>query len=1017
MSDPALRAALFRFVDVRPACATPADVTRHLHELLAEADDSRLAGRAAGHHRPQARHPPGRRDRRPPASSRWPSASSSAPTPRTRCRTITGLWKNGVDATVDLLGEATVSEAEADRYMQRCEDALARRSAGAPAKQPGRDVNLSVKVSALTPLLRPEAPERGIEGARPRLRHLLRVARDVGAHLHVDMESFDTREAITRLTLDLLSEPEFAQRPVRRHRPAGLPRRVARVPRRADRLGARPRRAQHPFTIRLVKGAYWDHEVVQAAQNGWTPPVFTDRRECDRNFEKLTKRPDRQRRPDPRRDRVPQPALDRRRRGLRRRPPGRQRGARVPDPARPRRRHPGRDRRHRPPRALLLPGRRPRRGHGLPRAPPAREHRQRLLPRRRTPAARRPPSSWRPHDHVPQRTAARAAPRGRPPRGAGRARRARRQAPARGPDADRRGRRAPAAGSPPSTRRSPTRIVAHAHEATAAARQGRDRQRRARPGRLVARARRRARRRALPRRRHPAHAPPRARRAGRPRGGQAVGRGRRRRLRGDRLPRVLRRRARSRWARAARCCSCRASATRCATSPRGVTGVIAPWNFPLAIAAGMVSAALATGNAVVLKPAEQAPACAKAVVDALHAGGVPLDALHLLPGGDEAGKALVADPRIHTIAFTGSCAVGLQILERAAKVVPGQRHLKRVIAEMGGKNAVIVDSDADLDDVVPALLKSAFALRRPEVLRRLPRARARRDRRRAGRAPGRRRHDAAGRPGRRLRHRRPAGDRRRRPAADRALHRERHAAGPGRRRRDDGFYVAPTIFAGLPAGLPGHPGGDLRPGAVAGDRRRASSTPATSSTQSPFALTGGLFSPQPAHDRVRERAHAGRQPLRQPRDHRRDGRPPAVRRRQACRAPARRPAARTTCCSSSRPARSPRTPCATASSSKSRCGRRRRRRSRHVGRGRGDEEADDFRDLLGLRGAVHRGGLAEGADELRARRRGCVDASPAASASRRTSSASARSAAMNVPPVAAATSAPRLASRPWMTTS
>ena len=142
--------------------------------------------------------------------------------------------------------------------------------------------------------------------------------------------------------------------------------------------------------------------------------------------------------------------------------------------------------------------------------------------------------------------------------------------------------------------------------------------------------------------------------------------------------------------------------------PRGVTGVIAPWNFPLAIAAGMASAALATGNAVVLKPAEQAPACAKAVVDALHAGGVPLDALDLLPGGDEAGKALVADPRIHTIAFTGSCAVGLQILERAAKVVAGQRHIKRVIAEMGGKNAVIVDSDADLDDVVPALLKSAF---------------------------------------------------------------------------------------------------------------------------------------------------------------------------------------------------------------------------------------------------------------------------------------------------------------------
>jgi RHH-type proline utilization regulon transcriptional repressor/proline dehydrogenase/delta 1-pyrroline-5-carboxylate dehydrogenase len=142
--------------------------------------------------------------------------------------------------------------------------------------------------------------------------------------------------------------------------------------------------------------------------------------------------------------------------------------------------------------------------------------------------------------------------------------------------------------------------------------------------------------------------------------------------------------------------------------PRGVTGVIAPWNFPLAIACGMTSAALATGNAVVLKPAEQTPACAKAVVDALHAAGVPHDALSLLPGGDEPGKALVADPRIHTIVFTGSCAAGLSILERAAKVEPGQHHIKKVVAEMGGKNVIIVDADADLDDVVPALLSSAF---------------------------------------------------------------------------------------------------------------------------------------------------------------------------------------------------------------------------------------------------------------------------------------------------------------------
>jgi RHH-type proline utilization regulon transcriptional repressor/proline dehydrogenase/delta 1-pyrroline-5-carboxylate dehydrogenase len=303
MSDPVLRAALFRFVDVRPACATPADLTRHLHELLVEAQAD------SGHARRAASIAGRKLATRPVAAiaatgvkqmaQRFivgADATDSLPT-------ITALWKNGVDATVDLLGEATVTEAEADRYASRCEDAL-RTLAAAAAKYPSSDdvprVNLSVKVSALTPLLRPEAPERGIEGARPRLRHLLRVARDVGAHLHVDMESFDTREAITRLTLDLLGEPEFAPGPS-----AGIVLQAYLVdspayleelldwarehPRGYAPGGCRPPDPRPSFTIRLVKGAYWDHEVVQAAQHGWTPPVFTDRRACDRNFEALSK--------------------------------------------------------------------------------------------------------------------------------------------------------------------------------------------------------------------------------------------------------------------------------------------------------------------------------------------------------------------------------------------------------------------------------------------------------------------------------------------------------------------------------------------------------------------------------------------------------------------------------------------------------------------------------------------------------------------------------------------------------
>jgi RHH-type proline utilization regulon transcriptional repressor/proline dehydrogenase/delta 1-pyrroline-5-carboxylate dehydrogenase len=142
---------------------------------------------------------------------------------------------------------------------------------------------------------------------------------------------------------------------------------------------------------------------------------------------------------------------------------------------------------------------------------------------------------------------------------------------------------------------------------------------------------------------------------------------------------------------------------------RGVCAVIAPWNFPLAIPTGMLSAALVTGNACVLKPAEQSPGCGAMVAEALLAGGIPAGALALLTGAGEAGAALVRDPRVQTIAFTGSSAVGNEILREASQIRPGQTTLKRVVAELGGKNCVIVDSDADLDDTVRAVMRSAFA--------------------------------------------------------------------------------------------------------------------------------------------------------------------------------------------------------------------------------------------------------------------------------------------------------------------
>jgi RHH-type transcriptional regulator, proline utilization regulon repressor / proline dehydrogenase / delta 1-pyrroline-5-carboxylate dehydrogenase len=142
--------------------------------------------------------------------------------------------------------------------------------------------------------------------------------------------------------------------------------------------------------------------------------------------------------------------------------------------------------------------------------------------------------------------------------------------------------------------------------------------------------------------------------------------------------------------------------------PRGVAVVISPWNFPLAIPTGMATAALAAGNCVVLKPAEQSPASALALVQALRDAGAPAGAISLLPGFGEVGAALVRHPGVHLIAFTGSSAVGLEIVRASAETPEGQGHVKRVVAEMGGKNCVIVDSDADLDDAVPAIVRSAF---------------------------------------------------------------------------------------------------------------------------------------------------------------------------------------------------------------------------------------------------------------------------------------------------------------------
>ena len=144
--------------------------------------------------------------------------------------------------------------------------------------------------------------------------------------------------------------------------------------------------------------------------------------------------------------------------------------------------------------------------------------------------------------------------------------------------------------------------------------------------------------------------------------------------------------------------------------PRGVTVVIAPWNFPLAILCGMAVAAVVTGNTVIMKPAEQTPVIAAKLMEIAQQAGLPAGVVNYLPGvGEEVGPTLVNHPDVALIAFTGSLGVGLAINQSAA-VTPTdkQHHVKRVIAEMGGKNAFIVDADADLDEAVKAAVDSAF---------------------------------------------------------------------------------------------------------------------------------------------------------------------------------------------------------------------------------------------------------------------------------------------------------------------
>jgi len=299
---PALRSAMFRFVDAAPACHGALDRGEHLRAFLGEVDGEPV---------PPVLRPLRSRAAPRPLLAAYGLASGPATAllarqfiagrdVRSATRNLRGMWSHGQAFALDLLGESTVSEAEAEAYFERCAGTLrvlSEVTSGWP-EQPLLDAdphgplpraNLSIKLTALTPLLRPLAPEVGAADAARRLTPLLRLARELGAHVHLDMEDFDSRETLLLAFEEVLSNAEFRSAPS-----VGvvLQAYLRDADETLDRILSSPALTGRdvPPTIRLVKGAYWDHESVLAGQRGWEAPVWSEKHESDACFERLTRR-------------------------------------------------------------------------------------------------------------------------------------------------------------------------------------------------------------------------------------------------------------------------------------------------------------------------------------------------------------------------------------------------------------------------------------------------------------------------------------------------------------------------------------------------------------------------------------------------------------------------------------------------------------------------------------------------------------------------------------------------------
>ncbi len=737
MDNPQFKAQLFRFVDVFPALDGDDDVARHLGEYMHGVGVPKALdlGVDVADHVPFGKRVEARVARK--NITRMAEQFILGETAEEAVQGAARLWAQGIATTVDLLGEKTIVAAEADRYAERVIEVLDALADDAPGwtDQPRleRDdlgprprVNVSVKPTALAVHYDPLTREHGLASARERLRRICLRAGERGATVHVDMEHADVKDLTLELFRGLATDPELA------HVDLGIVIQAYLRDSRDDlaEVIAVSALRERPLTVRLVKGAYWDTETIQARAAGWPVPVFEDKDETDASYERCV------RLLHDHHGAVRAAFASHNLRSLAYAVEyGREVG--VPDdgyeiqmlhgmaePIHQAIRRMGLRLRVYAPVGELVPGmaylvrrllentsnesfvrHRFAEGDDLEGliAAPSVDGLPGLEPVSRPTTDASDPAPYEPE---PVREWRRSEPRA-----------AFAAAVERAGDADLLEVPAVIAGERIRTTATidsvdpgrPDRVVARAaacgaaeaDDAVAAALAQRDTWRRTSVTERAAVLFRAA---AWMRERRDELAARQVHEVGKP-WDQAdadvceavdfceyYGREMLRLEAGGSVQ------------------SPPGEANRLRYEGKGVTAVIAPWNFPLAIPLGMTAAALVAGNPVVLKPAEQAPGVAWSIVEAFEHAGLPRGVLGFVPGrGEDVGARLVEHPEVAVIAFTGSRDVGLAINAAAAVVRPGQRLVKRVIAEMGGKNALVVDADVDPDQVVPIALRSAFA--------------------------------------------------------------------------------------------------------------------------------------------------------------------------------------------------------------------------------------------------------------------------------------------------------------------